>query len=185
MAPVVRKGRRLAAENSRWRVYYDHLADQKGNEVPDYLVLEGRHAHADRVTGVAVLPVLDDKLVLLRVFRHPLARDSLEAVRGFIDEGESADAAALRELTEETGLRCRAANLVPLGGYAPEPGTMAARGKLFAALGCEGTPRSPDDELGLGAIAMVERARMAELIASGAIEDAATLILYYRFCTLQ
>ena len=41
-ARVVLKERRLAAQNSRWRVYYDHLVDDGGNEVKDYLVVDRR-----------------------------------------------------------------------------------------------------------------------------------------------
>lgn len=185
MTRVVCKQRRPAAENSRWRGYYDHLSDDKGNEVADYFVLESREPRADRITGVAVLPVLGDKLVLIRVYRHPLGRELWEAPRGFIDAGENPAQAALRELTEETGLSCPPANLVPLGSYAPEPGTMAARGMLFAAIGCEGRPRGADDELGLGATAILDRAQVADLIQSGEIEDAGTLIVYYRFCAMR
>jgi len=181
---VVRKSRRLAAENSKWQVHFDHLADEQGNEVLDYLVLDGHRPRADLITGIDVLPVLGDKLVLTRVFRHPLGRELWEVPRGFVDADETPAEAALRELTEETGLRCAPAALVPLGLYAPEPGTMAARGALFAAMRCEGTPCRPGDELGLRALASVTRQQMADLISAGEIEDAGTLILYYRFCEL-
>lgn len=185
MTGVVLKKRRPAAQNSRWRVYYDHLVDDKGNEVEDYLVIEGQRPRADRVTGVDVLPVLDDKLLLIRVYRHPLGRELWEVPRGFIDEGETAAEAALRELTEETGLNCAPRDLVALGTYAPEPGAMAAYGALFAAMRCAGTPRRPDDELGLGVFALFDRKEIAELIAAGEIAHSGTLLLYYRFCELQ
>src|SRR5215469_17971557 len=176
--------RRLAARNSRWQVYFDSLTDEKGNEVSDYLVLVGHQARADHITGIAVLPVLSDKFVLVRVYRHPLGKELWEAPRGFVDADETAAEAALRELAEETGLRSAPANLVALGSYAPEPATMAARAMLFAALACEGVPRAANDELGPRATVVVDRAQMAELTVSGEIEDAGTLLLYYRFCNL-
>jgi ADP-ribose pyrophosphatase YjhB (NUDIX family) len=185
LAKVVLKNRRLAAANSRWRVYYDHLVDDQGNEVPDYLVVEGLHPRADRAAGVDVLPVVGDKLLLMHVYRHPLGRELWEVPRGFIEAGETAAEAALRELTEETGLRCAAADLMPLGTYAPEPGTMAAHGVLFAAMRCQGTPRRPTDELGINAFAVLDREQIAQLIAAGEIAHAGTLILCYRFFEMQ
>lgn len=182
---VVRKDRRLAATNSRWKVYFDHLSDGAGNEVADYLVIEGHHPRPDRVTGVDVLPVLGDKILLLRVYRHPLGRELWEVPRGFIDEHETPAEAALRELTEETGLHCAAGDLIALGTYAPEPSTMAARGALFVALRCEGSPRRPNDELGIGAFALFHRKEIEQLIDSGEIVQAGTLILYHRYCALK
>jgi ADP-ribose pyrophosphatase YjhB (NUDIX family) len=182
VARVVLKERRVAAQNSRWRVYFDHLVDDGGNEVEDYLVLEGRLARSGQIAGVDVLPVLGDKLLLLRVYRHPIARELWEVPRGFIDADEAAADAALRELTEETGLTCAPNDLVAFGTYAPEPGTMAAYGALFVAMRCEGTPRRLHDELGHGAFALFDRKEIADLIAAGEIAHGATQLLYYRFC---
>jgi ADP-ribose pyrophosphatase len=178
---VVRKDRRLAAANSRWRVYYDHLVDPEGNEVEDYLVVESRTSRANLVSGVDVLPVLDGKFLLMRVYRHPLGRELWEVPRGFIDEDETAAEAAVRELNEETGLRCTPSNLLPLGTYAPEPGTLSAYAALFAATRCAGTPRRPNDEIGIGGFALFARKELEELIAAGEIAHAGTLLLYYRF----
>ena len=137
------------------------------------------------ITGIALLAESHSRFVLVRSYRHALGSTIWDLPRGFIDPGENAAEAALRELTEETGLRCAPANLVPLGVYAPEPGTMAVRAALFAAIHCEGTVHQTDDELGLESIHLVERDKMAELVASGEIEDAGTLIAYYRYCGWQ
>ena len=160
MARVVLKERRIAAQNSRWRVYFDHLVDDGGNEVrglsgPRRTIRRG----PGRIAGVDVLPVLGDKVLLLRVYRHPIGRELWEVPRGFIDDNETAAEAALRELNEETGLTCAPNDLVALGTYAPEPGTMAAYGALFVATRCEGTPRRLDDELGHGTFALFDRRR--------------------------
>lgn len=182
MTKVVRQNRRLAAANSRWRAYYDHLVDDDGNEVEDYLVVEGRDPRANLVTGVDVLPVLGDKVLLMRVYRHALGRELWEVPRGFIDGHETAAEAALRELNEETGLRCAPTDLLALGTYAPEPGILSAYAALFAATRCEGTPRRPKDEIGIGTFALFARKDVEELIAAGEIAHSGTLLLYYQFC---
>lgn len=178
------KNRRLVAQNSKWKVYFDHLSDGHGNEVPDYMVIEGRHALAKQVTGIAVLPVFEDRFVLIRSYRHALRSELWEVPRGFVDAGESAPEAALRELTEETGLSCEPANLDPLGFYAPEASTMAARGALFAATECRGVLRVPNDEMGLIDIRSFSGEELTNHAATGEIEDAGTLIAYYRFLSL-
>ncbi len=182
MAPVTVKGRRLAAANSKWKVYFNHIADARGNEVLDFMTVEAPAARLDRMIGICVLPMIDGQFVLLRCYRHSLGSVGWEAPRGFIDPGETPSAAALRELTEETGLSCPPDALVPLGSYAPEPSTMAARGALFAATRCHGSLRAPTDEIGLGSLHLFDTMNMAKLASEGGIEDAGTLIAYFRLC---
>ncbi|XP_069834834.1 ADP-sugar pyrophosphatase [Dendropsophus ebraccatus] len=62
------------------------------------------------VDGVAIIPVLQRTLhyecmVLVKQFRPPLGCYCLEFPAGLIDENETAEQAALRELEEETGYK--------------------------------------------------------------------------------
>ena len=57
--------------------------------------------------GVVIYPVLredPEKIVLIRQYRYPLGDHLYELPAGLIDEGETPDAAAVREMKEETGL---------------------------------------------------------------------------------
>ena len=45
-----------------------------------------------------------EKIVLIRQYRYPLGDHLYELPAGLIDEGETPDAAAVREMKEETGL---------------------------------------------------------------------------------
>jgi ADP-ribose pyrophosphatase YjhB (NUDIX family) len=176
----VRRARKLAAENSRWRVHFDHIADGERGEVSDYLVLSPKAMRADRLAGVVVLPVLPDgRIALVRIWRHAVERFGWEAARGFIDEGETAAAAARRELAEETGLA--AADLVALGFCAPEGSTIASRAALFAALGCRPCARPDEAEPGLRGYRSFTRAEIAALADGPELEDALTLLALYRY----
>ncbi|HET9947157.1 MAG TPA: NUDIX hydrolase [Patescibacteria group bacterium] len=64
------------------------------------------HHTAERRPTVSVLPVTKDgEVYLVSQYRYLLGKTSLEAMAGFVDEGESALHAAKRELSEETGIQ--------------------------------------------------------------------------------
>lgn len=68
---------------------------------------DGRHVTREYIRhpgAVAVVPLLDDgRVVLVRQYRHPVAKVLLEWPAGKRDGGESTFACAARELREETG----------------------------------------------------------------------------------
>ena len=75
-----------------------------------------RHAGA-----VGVLPRLPDgRFVFVRQYRKAVDEEVVEVCAGLVDDGETAEAAARRELKEETG--CRADRLVHLGVLYSSPG---------------------------------------------------------------
>ncbi len=56
--------------------------------------------------SVAVLPLLDEHtLILEKQYRYTIGKYLLEIPAGMVEEGESVEEAALRELAEETGYR--------------------------------------------------------------------------------
>ena len=72
--PIEVVDRRLACENSKFFIYFDHVRDSAGNEVTDYLVVAPKHSGINQVTGVAILPIVDQKVGLIRIYR-PALRD--------------------------------------------------------------------------------------------------------------
>jgi 8-oxo-dGTP pyrophosphatase MutT (NUDIX family) len=183
--PVRRLDRRLAVENARWHVYLDHIRDASGREVPDYLVVEPKVRLSGGVTGVAVLPVIDERVVLLPTWRHAIGAQGHEVVKGFIDAGEEPAGAAMRELGEETGLACRPENLRFAGYVAPEPSTLAGKGALFLALDCVAVGQQAEDEIGLGRPALFDADAIETMIRTGEIEDAMTLVACLRWLRLN
>ncbi len=57
--------------------------------------------HAEAV--VVIVRPTPREMLLVRQYRHPLARDNWEVVAGGMNGGESPEEAAVRELREETG----------------------------------------------------------------------------------
>ena len=85
-----------------------------------------------RRDAVAVLALTDvGEAVLVRQYRHPLRRTTLEVPAGALDPGEEPTSGALRELEEETGYRAK--NIRPLGLYHPSTPLLPLTMRLYFA----------------------------------------------------
>ena len=145
-------------------------------EVLQYLSIIPKSRTEDSVTGIGVLPVRGEEYGLIQMFRHPLQRWSWEIPRGMIDTGETAIAAALREMREETGFSLHPSKITEMGVTAPAAALVAGRVKIFLAMiSPETEPGSIHEELGLGKTRFFRRSEIAKMISSGEIEDACTL----------
>jgi ADP-ribose pyrophosphatase len=173
--------RRLIFENTVFSVYADHISDKKRNEVPRYLSVVPKCLLADSVAGVAVLPVREGKLGLIRVFRHPLGRWSWEAIKGHVESGENAQLAAVRELVEESGFLVGINSFLDLGSIAPEGGVIEARTRLFVGVVAEEVQSDVNPELGHGELAFFANDDVDDLIERCEIEDASTLVLILKY----
>ena len=100
-----------------------------------------RHAPA-----VGVLPRLPDgTFLLVRQFRKAIETELLEICAGLVDPGENAEAAARRELAEETG--CAATRLERLGRLYASPGYTDETVEIFFAECAEpDRPPAPDPD---------------------------------------
>lgn len=120
-----------------------------------------------------------DRLLLVRQYRHALGRDLLELPAGTIDPGESPDVCAERELQEETGYRPE--RMEKLGGFYSAPGYCTEYLHVFLCTDLvESKLEGDEDAIHVVPLALEETLR---LIASGEIEDAKTvgaLLLYLR-----
>lgn len=124
--------------------------------------------------AVAVVPVLPDgRVVLVRQYRHAAGRALLEIPAGTLDQpGEAVEAAAARELREETGYS--AAHLALLVAFYTAPGFCTERITLFLATGLTRGEQEPMDDEAI-TIEEVAIADLPVLIARGEIADAKTL----------
>lgn len=88
------------------------------------------------VTAAVILAVDEGHVLLVEQYRVPLGRNCLELPAGLVGdetEGEAAEAAAIRELEEETGYR--AAHMVDLGKFHSSPGMVSEGFTLLRAEG--------------------------------------------------
>lgn len=111
------------------RVARHRVRIEPGREVPDYYqVILPDFAMIGAVTT-------EGKIITLWQYKHGARQYGLTFPAGIIDEGETAAAAAGRELLEETGYR--AASLRFLGRYASSGNQGCGFASFFWAEGCE------------------------------------------------
>lgn len=109
--------------------------------------------------GVAVLPVDENGMAYcVSQFRYPLGKMILECPAGKLEPGEEPRAAALRELSEETGLECR--ELLHLGTIYATPGYCTEEISIYLALGLTQKDAHPDE----GEYLNVEKYPLQELL---------------------
>ncbi len=82
--------------------------------------------------GVCVIPVADDgTCYLTKEFHYAVGRDTIEGISGGIEDGETPEVAAARELEEEVGIV--AGRLLSLGVVDPLTAAMLSPTKMFLA----------------------------------------------------
>ncbi len=124
--------------------------------------------------GAGTLPLFDDgTIALVRQWRYPLARYSLEIAAGRIEPGHSPEETAARELEEELGYR--AAELRKIGEFFVAPGYCEERLFVYVATGLEATQQSLDDDEEIEVVRMPFAEALAR-VHSGEIDDAKSII---------
>jgi ADP-ribose pyrophosphatase len=123
--------------------------------------------------GIAVLPILGDAIVLIRIFRHAPRRWFLEAPQGFMPEGSDPAEVTRRELMEEIG--ASVTELTALGEVYTSTALTSERLKMFAArISGTGEPQRSE---GIEAIRAIPAPEIDGLMRDGTICDGPTITL--------
>lgn len=128
-------------------------------------------ARARNIGAVVILAVDDGHVLLVEQFRVPLGSRTIELPAGLVGDetgGESVEAAAIKELREETGWIAQA--IERLGTYASSPGMVSETFELVRATGLSDSGDAPEEGIVLHRVALgdvagfLERQRGAGLV---------------------
>ena len=120
--------------------------------------------------AAAIVPVVNEQVLLVEQYRAAVGRATLEIPAGTLEEGESPEECAWRELIEETGFR--ASNWTTLTAYYPSPGYSSEIIHVFKASGLEKVSDA-DAEFPLRHMPLTE---VQTRIRTGEIMDSKTII---------
>jgi len=123
--------------------------------------------------GVAIVPVIDGKVILIRQFRISIERELIELPAGRLEPNEDPVACAGRELEEEIGYRAK--KLIPIASYFASVGNSNERMYLFLALGLEKTERRLESDERIREVVMSLETVKVKL-ANQEFEDSKTII---------
>lgn len=162
--------RSLAGQSRLFRIEALRLRFSNGEE-RDYERLLGNR------TAVIVVPILDgDKVVLVREYGAGLERYELALPKGKVDDGESFEQAANRELQEEAGFAAQ--RLTLLKCMSQSPSYMQHTTQIVLAEGL--TPSSLEgDEPEPMEVEIISLDTIAELVLREDVTEARTIAALY------
>ncbi|MDO8508451.1 MAG: NUDIX hydrolase [Nanoarchaeota archaeon] len=115
----------------------------------------------------------NDEILFLKQYRHAIGEFLLNLPMGVIDEGESAEGAAKREFSEETGYEIN--KIKYIGELFLAPGYLTTKAYLFFTDNIKKIKnRKIDDKENL-TLARISKNKLKELIEENVIKDMSTL----------
>ena len=156
-----RLGGETLLETPYFNLRSDRLRLPDGSIKEPYYVLE-------RPDAAIIFPVTPEgEVVLVRQYRPPLERLELGLPAGLVEEGEEPEAAARRELSEETGYG--GGEWEPLGALASSPSLKDNWAYLFLARGVRETAPPDPDEHETIEVVRAPLGKVADLVRGGEI----------------
>lgn len=132
--------------------------------------------------SVAIIPVDEEKQMvgLVYQYRHSIDKWVYEAAAGAIEKGETPEAAAIRELKEETGFIVEPENVIALGAVYPVAGISDEKMHLFVGCGFAQTePQHEPTEFVKPCI--MSMADLEQYIMDGTFSNMYGIALWYKY----
>jgi ADP-ribose pyrophosphatase len=130
--------------------------------------------------AVAIVPFDDDgQVILVSQYRYPVGEELLEVPAGIIEEGETPEQCAGRELQEEIGYRAR--EMRSLGSFWTTPGFSDELMYAFVATGLEPSRLEPDEDENI-TVVRFQVSRIRKMIEAGEIRDSKTIAALLMAC---
>lgn len=154
-----------------FRVREDACERESDGAAHNFFVVEA----PDWVNVIALTKEKD--IVLIEQYRQGTEEITLEIPGGMIDAGEEPEAAARRELAEETGYE--AGEFILLGKSRPNPAIQTNWMYHYLALDCEKTGETAFDEHESLLTKIASRAEVEKFIKSGEISHSLVVAGFY------
>jgi ADP-ribose pyrophosphatase len=125
----------------------------------------------------------DNEVLVIRSYRHLVDSTHLEAPSGYIEDGESPDQAARRELQEETGYDAK--KIISLGYYTLDYTMFEQKGNVFVAYDLVNNNTDGKSKQALGRMEKIETDiitvdEMRRLLYEGKILNAASIVAFHK-----
>jgi ADP-ribose pyrophosphatase len=122
--------------------------------------------------AVCVLPLTDDgEVIFVNQFRYALNKVTLEVPAGKLEKGEDPQEAALRELSEETGIEAK--KIIPMGALYTTPALMDEIIYMYIATELTQGEQHLDEDEFVNAV-KIPLSKAVDMVMSGEIRDSKT-----------
>ena len=158
--------RTVVRENPWWTYRLDTV------ELPSGKQVEYHYVHT-RGSAMAVPVTAEGKLLMVRQYRYPQDRESLEFPGGGVKEGASAEETARAELAEETGWS--AAVWEKVGCFGPFNGVTDEMCHVFVARALEPAPDVKPDETEEMELVTLTVEELEQAVRSSSVWDGMTM----------
>lgn len=173
----IKPWKRLSSRTDRsfkiFNLRTDRALSPRTNKEHNFYILESKD-------WVNVIPLTSQKeVVLIRQYRHGIGSITLEIPGGIVENGDSPEESARRELMEETGYR--GSGMILLGSVHTNPAFLNNRCYTYLARDVFSSGDQDQDEKEDIEIILKPLEDIPRLIRSGEITHSLVLAAFYRF----